>query len=216
MAPCGRTWSFCTRLRESTIPMTDPVSRDPRTSELRAQCSPTELALGEGIRAGDAAAFDAFIKQHWTGLVWYVTSFLGSVDESKDVVQEAFMRLWEQRRELRHGGAARAYVYQIARNVALNQRESRWVRDGLAAIVAEGISRPPTPAQVTEETELQGIVERAIALLPERRREAFVLAHFHKLSHREIADAMGISPQTVANQISAALADLRHTLASYI
>jgi len=196
--------------------MTDPVSRRPQTSELRAPCSPTEFALGEGIRTGDAAAFDAFIKRHWTALVWYVMSFLGSLDEAKDVVQEAFMRLWEQRRELRHGEAARAYVYQIARNVALNQRESRRVRDGLAAIVAEGISTPPTPAQVTEETELQGIVEHAIAALPERRREAFVLAHLHQLSHREIADTMGISPQTVANQISAALADLRHALSSYI
>ena len=197
--------------------MPDPIARlVQRSTPLRGESSPSETALGEGIKAGDPAVFDAFIRRHWTALVWYITPFLGSVDDAKDVVQEAFMRLWEQRGELRHGGAARAYVYQIARNVALNQRESRRLRVGLAPGIAGEIAPPPTPVQVAEEGELRAVMEQAIAALPERRREAFVLAHFHRLSHREIADAMGVSPQTVANQISAALADLRRTLASYL
>jgi RNA polymerase sigma-70 factor (ECF subfamily) len=58
-------------------------------------------------------------------------------------------------------------------------------------------------------------VESAITALPERRREIFVLSRYHGLSYREIAEVLEISPQTVANQLSAALATLRESLASH-
>jgi RNA polymerase sigma-70 factor, ECF subfamily len=63
-----------------------------------------------------------------------------------------------------------------------------------------------------EENELLRYFERAVSHLPPRRQEIFVLARAHGLSHQEIAEVMKISPQTVANQMSAALADLRQAL----
>ena len=67
-----------------------------------------------------------------------------------------------------------------------------------------------------ERAELRGALRRAIADLPSRRREVFLLRMIEGLSYEEIADAMGTSRQTVANQLSHALATLRRSLATLV
>jgi RNA polymerase sigma-70 factor (ECF subfamily) len=61
--------------------------------------------------------------------------------------------------------------------------------------------------------DLSPLLESALASLPERRRQAFVLAHLHDLTYAQIAAILDRSPQTIANDVSRALADLRGKLA---
>ena len=70
----------------------------------------------------------------------------------------------------------------------------------------------PTPLQVLEQAELRSALEEAIAALPPRRREVFILGYVFACRHAEVAQIMEISEQTARNQMSAALADLRRTL----
>jgi RNA polymerase sigma-70 factor (ECF subfamily) len=72
--------------------------------------------------------------------------------------------------------------------------------------------RATTPLELAERAELREVLTKAVDALPPRRREVFVLARFHGRSYRDIADIMDISPQTVANQVSAAVRDLRRRL----
>jgi RNA polymerase sigma-70 factor, ECF subfamily len=181
-----------------------------------ASTPPDQRELADRIRAGDVSAFDTFLKLHWAPLLRYITCFLGSTDDSKDIAQESFIRLWEQRSGLWESGSARPYLYRIAKNLAINERQRRELHRTLEAGQVDEGPAVRTPAREMEARELRAIVQRAIAALPERRREAFVLAHLQNLPHREVAEVMGISPQTVANQISAALADLRRSLAPYL
>ena len=73
----------------------------------------------------------------------------------------------------------------------------------------------PSPAAELEATEFGTAADRAIASLPERRRDVFILAHLHGLSYREVAESLGITPRTVANHMSLALAQLRDSLAVF-
>ena len=66
--------------------------------------------------------------------------------------------------------------------------------------------------ELVEQAEERAAVERAIAALPPRRREIFILVRVHGLSYGEVAEILQISPQTVANQMSAALTTLRRLL----
>lgn len=168
------------------------------------------------IIAGSEEAFDAFVEQSWDLAVGYAHAFLSRLDEARDVAQSAFVELWERHAGLDPEGSARALLLRIVRSRALDQLRRRRVR----RVAAEELGRIPTrrptdPQAEIEARELERAVEAAIRCLPERRREAFVLARFHGLSHREIAEVMDVSPQTVANQISSALADLREALEPY-
>lgn len=177
---------------------------------------PDHGEVARRIRLGDVPAFDDFLKRNWKPLVGFLIPILGSVEDAQDVAQECFVRLWEQRSALRPDGSVRAYVYQIGRNLAINEVRSRALHRTLNERQSRNRTPVRTPGNELDSAELREVVEGAIKALPERRREAFVLAHLQNLPHREIAEIMGISSQTVANQISAALADLREALRPYI
>lgn len=176
-----------------------------------------DLGVLRRVQAGDPEALDALLQKYWCPLVAYAARLLSSEDGAEDVAQEVFIRIWERRTALTPMTAVRPLLYRIARNVALNERRSREVRGRwLQADHGVGPQRTPTPLHATIVGELQVAISRAIDGLPPRRREAFTLARFHELSHRQIAEVMGVSPQTVANQISGALDDLRRALRAYL
>src|SRR5690606_27538996 len=104
---------------------------------------------------------------------------------------------------------------RIARNLALNRTRDQKAREGRDKQGGElFFSRPPqTPSDYLEANSIRADVEQAIATLPPRRREVFILSRFHGLTHQEIADALGTSKQTVANQLTTGLAELRIALA---
>lgn len=174
---------------------------------------PADNALMERLRAGEIAALDALIKRYWVSLAEYSARMLGDVDGGKDVAQEVFVRLWSQR-ESWQTGSVRSYLYKVARNLTIDEQRKREVR-GRWAKRAQPPDRlrVPTPADVLAERELHAALERAIQRLPTRRREAFVLGHIHGLPYRQVAEVMGISSQTAANQMAMALDDLRVLLA---
>ncbi len=171
----------------------------------------------ERIGEGDRNAFRCLVDRYWPSLVVYVEGFLPRRDAAKDIVQETFMKVWARRSSWTSSGSVSSYLFQIARNLALNERRRRrnqkkWMeRQGRALLARDS---PHTPADNYDATLLRSAAEEAIRSLPPRRREIFVLARFHGLSYREIADSMGISRQTVANQMSAALSELRRSLLS--
>jgi RNA polymerase sigma-70 factor (ECF subfamily) len=169
------------------------------------------------VRGGDAAAFARLVSRYWNPLVGYLARIVPTVDAAEDIAQEAFVRLWERRQGWRPGSHPRLLIYRIARNLAIDDGRIRRIRSRLLA------NRPPSrqveePAGLTviEYGELKVAVEGAIASLSPRRREVLVLSRFHALSRQEIAELTGLSGQTVANHLSAALAELRRLLRAYL
>ena len=171
--------------------------------------------LMEAVRAGSREAFGLLLDRYWSDLVRYASTMTGRADDAQDVVQECFIRVWRKRESWRASGSVAGYLYRITRNLALNaKRDLGVLRSGEAEFGARTNRRsgPEDPHQVLVSRRLGARVREAIEALPERRREVFVLARFHGLSHREIAEIMGISAQTVANQMSSAVSDLRARL----
>lgn len=174
--------------------------------------------LMERIRAGDASALDALLKRYWDVVVAYARQILGDPAAAADTAQQTFIKLWQRREQWAPTGSVAAYIFRITRNAALNERRARRVRvvSGENPRANATMSTPWTPLQTLEEKELRAGLEAALRLLPERRKEVFMLARFQRLTYEEIAALMGISPQTVANQMSAALADLRRHLVAHL
>jgi len=104
-------------------------------------------------------------------------------DEAKDIVQEIFISLWNKRAELN---------FHSSQNY-LNQA-------------------PAEADSLLREKELALIIDRAIQDLPERMREIFQLSRHEHLSHKEIADKLGISELTVKTQVKRALRAIRINL----
>jgi RNA polymerase sigma-70 factor (ECF subfamily) len=179
----------------------------PRAHDDRAP----DAVLLERLAADDASALDTLLARYWSPLTSFLTRMTGSVEAAEDAAQEAFCRLWERRRTWRGEGSVNGLLFRLARNSAISAHR-RVDAEARAAAVA-GEAMPPhheMPALPNEE--LRAALERAIAELAPRRREVFLLRVVHDLPYKEIAAVMGTSTQTVANQLSSALRELRTTL----
>ena len=152
---------------------------------------------------------DELLREFWEPLVSYAQEIVSGRDQAEDVVQEVILRIWERRNDWTPTDRLQTFLYRATRNEALNERRTRH-----RFLDRIKIPRPtaPDPAEVSEEALLARNVRAAIDDLPTRRREIFILARFHGQSHREIAEILDISPQTVSNPMSPALTQLRTAL----
>lgn len=165
------------------------------------------------IRMGDAAAFEAMFREYYDPLCRYVAGYLGSRDAAEDVVQGVFARIWQDRQrwavtDLGH------YLYAAVRRRAISHLRHLAVRRRVApSLLIETGRRAPEAADVDfEAEEVRLRLERALAALPPRTREAFVLSRGEGLSYTEVALRMNISHKTVGVHIGRALAFLRKLL----
>ncbi len=168
--------------------------------------------LLERVRAGDDGALNALLELYWAPLVAYSARLLGSWDAAEDAAQDTFVRLWQRRGEWERSGSVRALLFRITRNLSLDEKKRRDRHTAWSIKKLRPRSPVATPLELLERSELERDFDRAVQSLPERRREIFLHARVNGLSNREIAEVMGIATQTVANQLTAALATLRDAL----
>ena len=150
--------------------------------------------------------FDALYIASVRRLVGALYAMTGDLAEAQDVVQEAFVRAWQRRRELSMIGSPEAWVRTVAWRLAI----SRW---RTAKRAATAWREQPTPATPPEPSPDQVALIAALRQLPETQRVAIVLHHLCDLSVDDIADEMGTPVGTVKARLSrgrAALLPLLH------
>jgi len=165
------------------------------------------------VQQGDAPAFDQLLAAYWQLARSYAERLLGDRESARDIAQETFVRLWQRRAAWRPYGQIRVWILRTVRNLCFTEHRRSMVRARwMTSREALHTSHNPEPAAEAEAAELSAAMSRAIESLSPRRREVFTLFHLEDLSYREISDILGIRPQTVANYLQAALADLRVAL----
>jgi len=169
----------------------------------------------ERIRSGDSEALGLLLRETWDPLVRYLLPFLDSVEAAEDAAQESFVRLWEHR-DRWESGSARALVFRIGRNMALDLRRRAEVRRGWRRLHRQRpTSSPPTPEEEFRGTEALLRFGEALESLPPRRRDVFELIRLRGLSYRDAAEVLDVSDRTVANHLRLAMKDLRHLLSEF-
>jgi RNA polymerase sigma-70 factor (ECF subfamily) len=172
------------------------------------QQQPSDTQLLARLAADDTSALDALLGKYWEPLTLFIARMTGSVEAAEDAVQETFCRVWERRRTWRVEGSVSGLLFRLARNVAISEHRHLQTEERVATMVADSRASHCDIEELPDD-ELRAVLEREISALPPRRREVFLLRVVHDLSYKEIAAIMGTSSQTVANQLSAALATLR-------
>jgi RNA polymerase sigma-70 factor (family 1) len=181
-----------------------------------------DAELARRVQAGDAAAFEALFQRYYRRLYAFAEHYVGSAEVAQDLTVDVFVRVWERRAEWGVSGSPRSYLYAAVRNEALmHLRRERMVRRAHEAALrderAPGMGGGPPDADAgVQARELADAIDHAIARLPDRTREAFVLHRRHGLSYAEVGEAMGIAPRTVETLIRRAFRSLRAQLASFL
>lgn len=164
----------------------------------------------------DRTVFETLFKEHFKELVFFAQRYVKDFDTSREVVQSAFVTLWEKRETLDATRNVKAYLASVIHNRCLNHlRDHKKFNANLLSL--EGLSGSIAQTSddlIAKETEL--IIQQAIDELPEKCREIFLLNRFEYMKYQEIADHLGISVKTVETQMSKALQHMRVRLADII
>lgn len=172
-------------------------------------------------RPTDRERVSELLQDHWRPLVAYATRLLEDMEAAEDVVQRAFVRLWENGHDVPDGDAELPFLYKVVRNLAANEwrrRETHYRRlhqgcqEGRPLLAAHASG----PEHEMEARELAVALGAAVEGLPARRREVFILSRYHGLTNQQVAEVLGVSSQTVANQLVSALRTLRVALAPFL
>ncbi len=140
------------------------------------------------------------------------------VDLAEDVTQEVFWRVWEKAHQYRpERGSVRAWLLYITRNRALDVLRRRKRRPLSADHLPEAddpqvVLADPGPEEMAVQDWEQQRVRQALARLSEEQRTVLLLAYFEGLSHREIAQQLGLPLGTVKSRLRAAVQSLRRLL----
>ncbi len=184
---------------------------------------PSELIAA--LKSGSEIAFRKIYESNFSGLLRFANSYLHDDSVAEDVVQNAFVSLWEKRASLFEQTNVRAFLVTIVKTKTLNYLEKEQnhlkIEQHLHELRLQEINLDVfTLGSLNPEelftSELEHLVEESIQSLPERTRAVFIMSRYDGLSNQDIASKLDISVKGVEFHVTKALKILRKDLGDYL
>ncbi|MGD9556163.1 MAG: RNA polymerase sigma-70 factor [Mangrovibacterium sp.] len=161
---------------------------------------------------GDLEAFDIIFKKYGDRLFGFALTYLKSREETEELVQDVFLKLWVNRKNLKKQSSLKSYLFTIAyHNMCRLFREKQIHGKFREEIIAIGNRTVNLEEQLEYKSTLEQI-DCLIGKLPEKQRVIFLKSRKEGKSSKEIADEMNLESSTVDNQISLAIKFLKKNL----
>ena len=156
----------------------------------------------------DIQDFEGLFRYSFRPLCLYALHYLGEVELAEDLVQECFVSLWEKLEQGTEVSNRRSYLYMTVRNRCLDHLRRKGIpTESLKPYDTYGIIDDD---DAQERSQREARLWTAIDSLPPKCREVFILSKRDGLKYEEIAQELGLSVNTVRNQISKALEVLKN------
>lgn len=173
-----------------------------------------DALLVAALKFDSHEAFVKIFRRYYADLVHFTARFFPDKSSCEDIVQEAFIKVWTNRKKLETDTTIRSYLISLVQNLALNELRHRKVKMSYQDMNHE-IILSLSPDEHMFFSELSDAYETALAKLDPDVRETLILSRYEKLKYPEIAQRLNISVRTVEARISKALKFLQHNLLIY-
>ena len=169
------------------------------------------------LRNSNKLVFETIFRDYYERLCNYANTMLGDIAEAEELVQTAFVVVWEKRESIEIHTSFKSYLYRTVHNNCLNRIKHLKVRTNYGIdyqhIATQGYDNA-THELIGKELEQQ--INRAIEMLPPQCRQVFKLSRFENLTYAEIADQLDVSVKTIENHMIKALRIMREELKDYL
>lgn len=175
-----------------------------------------ELLLIEKLKSGDPGSFSDIFNAYYKDLVFFAYSFTHDLSSAEDIVQDTFIKLWEDHEKLIVTVSLKSILLKTVQNKCIDWHRHRKIVNNSSTYI---IDNSPLYEYDTDNyilrSELEGMIEKAIENLPEKFKEAFEMNRFEGLKYQEIATKLNVSNRTIEVRISKALELLRKSLIDF-
>jgi RNA polymerase sigma-70 factor, ECF subfamily len=158
----------------------------------------------------DKTALEQLFNYFYPRLYNFSKSFLKLDEGIDDILQEVFLKIWQNRKNIKNTETFNSYIFTITRNLLLNELRSRLNEQKTKEkIFKRSVAEEFLLSEQIEYQEMKEKVDQMVAILPERQREVFLLSRKEGLSYKEIATKLDIAEKTVEYHISQAIGVLK-------
>ena len=158
----------------------------------------------------DNKIFEDLFELHFTKLMGFVFNYVRDEEVAKDIVHDAFLTLWSNRKRLNPDYPVKSYLFTLAQNCALNYLRHLRVVTGNEQTVTELLEAANEELDDYEKRLVR--LEEKLAQLPEKQREVLVKCVVEGKKYKEVAEELDITVNTVKTHITRALKFLRDEL----
>lgn len=180
--------------------------------------------LINNLRSGNEESFITVFNSYFPRLCRFAATYIIDEPVAKDIVQEAFIKLWETRKNLHEDASIFAYLLIIIKNKCLDylkhkQIEYKYQKHQIqhhTELELNYYALKRLEIDFLDYKEINEIIERTINLLPEKCQQVFKMSRFEHLSNAEIAEKLNIGTKAVEANMTRALKIFRRELKDYI
>lgn len=151
--------------------------------------------------------FERLFKEYYNTLANYAFSIVKNKEDAEDVVQDVFIKLWQNSPAVINTAQVKFYLYTATKNTCISLLRKQ---AGKTFVQPEAIPETlPDADSKSLSADPSLFIQQALSLLPPQCLAIFKLSRFGKLTYQQIADELGISVKTVENQVGKALRIMR-------
>lgn len=164
----------------------------------------------------DEKAFAELYAMYKNKLMYYALTYLKSNKFAEDIFQDAFAVIWQTRKFINPNESFSAYLFSIVRNRIINLIRNINIEEKVKEqILSQAIDYTKNTEEKIAENDLQDLISQAMSKLTNRQHEIFEMSRTEGLSHKEIAEKLNISVNTVQSHIASSLKILQDYLHKY-
>lgn len=164
--------------------------------------------LMTAVQDGDVSRLGMLFERHHRALFNFFLRLCGDRQASEDMVQDVFLRMLKYRATYRPGSQFRAWMYHLARNVRIDKARAQPPEVELDT-ARDPISREASPVESLDRAQEAALLRRALAKLPDDKRELLVLCRFQGLKYDQIGELLGCEVGAVKVRVHRAVRALR-------
>jgi RNA polymerase sigma-70 factor, ECF subfamily len=189
---------------------------DRKRTKVTTPVTLVEKVLISRLNIGDTSAFSFIFNAYYKDLVIFASRFTNDRVNSEEIVEDTFVKLWEEHESLNISVSIKSYLLKTVQNKCID-----WYRHRKIMRIHDHLILQSSPRYVYEtdnyilQSELQEQIDAALAKLPDEISGAFRMNRYKGLKYHEISKIMGVSVRTIEVRIGRALNLLRNHLKDY-
>ena len=186
--------------------------------------SENDKRIIELLKKDDERALNELFHLYYNKLYFFSIEFVGNSEDAREIVQDAMMRFWQRRKDLKNDSSIMNYLLTVVRNLSLNYlrqfKNKKKITITNTDVVRElsvnyqALASPVWDQLLTKE--LNNLIENTIGSLTDKCRKVFELSRYEEKSNVEISQILNISVKTVEGHITEALKTIRSNLLKYM
>jgi len=164
------------------------------------------------LKVGDKKAFEEIFRKYREKIYYFAIRYYNSAEDAENVVQDVFIKLWDEREGLREELSLNNYIYTIAKNHLFNIQRKKINEKAYHSYIVDHLVQVSNLENELIYADLKAGIDKVIDELPAQRKKVFIMSNFDGISNKELASLLNLSVRTIEVHKSLALQTIRKAL----